>query len=581
MTDDKTKQPDSITDAEARQLAEKCLEKSLQDNRFLTERNLQLLQVQRKISGRLPLNEVLDTIIDSAVNLLNIDAAEVLLLDQDGERLTSRASALIEPNPTGTQIPITDRIIVEKAIRGQNQVILEDIRNESRGQLPVLLGGKPVRALISIPLKIEDKVIGALNVYSSEPRGFTEQDLQTLTLFSEGAAIAVSNARLYMDIDRERRRLQTVLDTAPSGLIVVEGPDARIAFMNRRSQEFFGTYPEIGKPLPAYLASSKLLHPDNSPFNPNELPIYRSSRSGEVVQGEELIIETQNGQRHYLLLRSAPLYDEDGGIYGAVASTEDITQLREGQEALRQAYIRESQVSQTLQQALLPTIPKKLEGLHLASVYRAALEEAQIGGDFFDVFSPAPGLIGIVIGDVAGKGVEAAVRTALIRHSLKAYAYIDPSPAGVMEAVNNVIMQEGIPESFITVFYGLLNMQENSLCYVNAGHEPPLCLAPDKKTIVELPNSGIPLGVKVRAAYVQHLAEFPEGSKILLYTDGVTEARSKEGFFGLERLKEFLISHSKESPAEFVDHLMDYIQNFASSHLRDDVAILLAEKKHN
>jgi PAS domain S-box-containing protein len=347
MTDGKTKRSDSITDAEARQLAETRLEKSLQDNRCLMERILQLLQIQRKISSRQSLNDILDSIIYSIVDLLNVDAAEVLLLDPDGRHLTSRATALVEPNPMGTQLSITDRSIVERVIRDRKPVAIGDMENEPEHQVSILLGGQPVRALASTPMKIEEDVIGVVNVYSSKPMSLTDEDLQTLAMFSEGAAMAVSNAKIYMNIDRERKRLQTVLDTIPSGLIVVEGPDIRVAFMNRRSQEFFGTPPEIGKPLPTYLASSKLLHPDNTPFDINELPIYRSLRSGEVVRGEELVIEPQDGQRHYLLLGSAPLYDESGGIYGAVASTEDITPLREGEEALRQAYIRESRVSQT------------------------------------------------------------------------------------------------------------------------------------------------------------------------------------------------------------------------------------------
>jgi sigma-B regulation protein RsbU (phosphoserine phosphatase) len=89
------------------------------------------------------------------------------------------------------------------------------------------------------------------------------------------------------------------------------------------------------------------------------------------------------------------------------------------------------------------------------------------------------------------------------------------------------------------------------------------------------------LGVRADTTYDQRLVKFPEGSRILLYTDGVTEARSREGFFGLERLKEFLLSHCQESPIELVGHLMEHIQNFTSLHLRDDVAILLAEMKPN
>ncbi|MGQ9455512.1 MAG: PP2C family protein-serine/threonine phosphatase [Armatimonadota bacterium] len=380
------------------------------------------------------------------------------------------------------------------------------------------------------------------------------------------------------EIARERRRLQTVLDTVPSGIIVTEGPEARIAFMNRRSQEFFRMPPEIGEPLPSYLANSKLLHPDGTPFDEKDLPIHRSLRDGKVVCGEELIIETEDGERSYLLLGSAPLYDDDGKIYGAVASTEDITPLRKAEEALRRAYARERRISETLQQALLPVPPERIDNLKVESIYIAAVEKAQIGGDFYDVFTPAPGLVGVVIGDVAGKGVQAAVHTALTRYCLKAYAYIDPSPSYVMEKLNDVLLKEAAPEFFVTVFYGLLDLQRGLLGYVNAGHESPLYAGPKCSRLVEIPNTGIPLGITRLTSFEQHSMELERGCKIVMYTDGVTEARSSDGqLFGMDRLKECLLSCANNSLRMLIDELVNRVQEFSDHCLRDDIALLIVE----
>lgn len=575
MTERTTKS--RLTDVQARRVAESRLAQSLRRVQYLLERSMQLLQIQRRITGRLSLEEVLDSVIRSAAELLQIDAAETLLLNPDGKTFDIRASESVQPSPVGTKTLISERPIAERVIREGELIVVEDVEKEPSLQIPILVGGKMVRALASVPLRLEDKIIGALNVYSSKPKRFSEEDIRTLTMFAEGAAVAVSNARLYADVIRERKRLQTVLDTIPSGIIITEGPEARIAFMNSRCQEFFGTPPEIGKPLPAYLASSKLLHPDGTPFSLNDLPINRSMRNGEVVHSEELVIEMETGQRSYLLLGSAPLYDELGNIYGAVASTEDITPLRKAQEALSEAYARERRVFEELQQALLPRVPDRIDGLYLASAYRAAKEEARIGGDFFDVFHPGPDLVGIVIGDVAGKGAEAASHTALTRHSLKAYAYIDPSPAYVMEALANAIARETPPEFFVTVFYGLLNLREKTLCYASAGHEPSLCLIPDNPEIVLLTSTGIPLGIRAGSTYEQQCIRFPNGSRVMLYTDGVTEVRAGTEFFGLERLKEFFVRYRQDPPADFINRLLEYVQSFAHPHLRDDIALLLVE----
>ncbi|MDH7601110.1 MAG: SpoIIE family protein phosphatase [Armatimonadota bacterium] len=379
------------------------------------------------------------------------------------------------------------------------------------------------------------------------------------------------------EIARERRRLQTVLDTVPSGIIVTEGPDMRIAFMNRRSQEFFRVRPEVGEPLPSYLANSKLMHPDGTPFAEEDLPIHRSLRTGEVVCGEELIIETEDGQRSYLLLGSAPLYDEHGRIFGAVASTEDITPLRKAEEALRQAYARERRISETLQQALLPAVPERIDGLRIASTYIAAVEEAQIGGDFYDVFTPGPDLVGLVIGDVAGKGVQAAVHTALTRQGLKAYAYMDPSPAYVMEKLNSLVLKETPPEFFVTLFYGLLNLRERSLYYANAGHESPLYVDSIGRRVVELQNTGVPLGITPSAGCEQQETRMEDCSKLVMYTDGVTEARSNGTHFGLERLKQCLLAHLDSPPDRLIAELVEQLQGFSGRHLRDDVALLVVE----
>mgnify|MGYP001093541400 CR=1 FL=1 len=570
-----------LADVQARKLAENRLAQSLRRVQYLLERSMQLLQIQRRITGRLSLEEVLDSVIKSATEILQIDAAETLLLNPDGKSFDIRASESIKPSPVGIKTLISERPITERVIRESKLIVVEDVEKEPSLQIPILVGDKTVRALASVPLRLEDKTIGALNVYSSKPKHFSEEDIQTLTMFAEGAAVAVSNARLYADVIRERKRLQTVLDTIPSGIIITEGPEARIAFMNSRSQEFFGTPPEIGRPLPTYLANSKLMHPDGTPFLLNDLPINRSMHKGDVVHGEELVIEMETGQRSYLLLGSAPLYDEFGNIYGAVASTEDITPLREAQQALSEAYAREKRVFEELQQALLPRVPDKIENLYLASAYRAAKEEAQIGGDFFDVFRPAPNLVGIVIGDVAGKGAEAAAHTALTRHSLKAYAYIDPSPTYVMEALTNAIVRETPPEFFVTVFYGLLDLQEKTLCYASAGHEPSLCLISQNSEIVLLPSTGIPLGIRAGSTYEQRCISFPSGSRIMLYTDGVTEARAETEFFGLDRLKEFFILHRDDRPADFINRLLEYVQDFANYHLRDDIALMLIEMGPN
>ncbi len=212
----------------------------------------------------------------------------------------------------------------------------------------------------------------------------------------------------------------------------------------------------------------------------------------------------------------------------------------------------------------------------LTSAYRPALEEADVGGDFYDVFHPTPDLLGIVIGDVSGKGVRAAMRTAMAKYMLRGYAYEDPSPASVVERVNAALVQERETDGFATLFYGVLDCRGYSLVFANAGHEPPLCRTGSSGEVVELSTGGTALGIAEDCKYAQESVRLSSGDRLLLYTDGVTEARGERDVFGLNRVEEILVSACDKPPAAFIEDLLERVQEFCGSRLRDDVALLLA-----
>lgn len=211
----------------------------------------------------------------------------------------------------------------------------------------------------------------------------------------------------------------------------------------------------------------------------------------------------------------------------------------------------------------------------IGSVYDTAFSENYMGGDFFDVFSPNAEQVSIVIGDVSGKGVRAAVITALVRYTLRSYGYENPSPKHLIEQLNDVVASEIAPEEFATLFYGLWDVEQQSLSFVNAGHEPPLYLACSESEARELPSSGSPVGVFPGSLYKEHSLRLSLGDRLLLYTDGVTDARGDKDFFGLEALKDFLVAKRQESPSEFAAQLMSRLKEYSNGQLRDDIAILL------
>lgn len=376
------------------------------------------------------------------------------------------------------------------------------------------------------------------------------------------------------NLARERARLLTVLETVPVGIVVAEPPDVTVTFDNATMEKMFGYRPPKFVPLEERLQPIRILNAHGRQYATEEFPISRALLLGETVVNEEMVVERPDGKLASLLTTASPI-SEGGRVTGAVASYMDITPLREAQKQLQQAYIKEHYISETLQKAMLPTIPERLGGITAACEYHPAYEEAHVGGDFFDLFIPSPGLIGIVIGDVSGKGVEAAVRTAQAKYTLRAFASENPEPALVIERLNNVIAEGGDLEGFITLFYGVLNTQEDALCYVNAGHEPPLCLSCSDCTVKELMTSGTALGIIPDITYTQHTIPVKCGDRLLLYTDGVTDARNSRGFLDIKGLKNFFLSARLEPPKVFNNRLMHHLWEWSGGHLKDDVAILM------
>lgn len=249
--------------------------------------------------------------------------------------------------------------------------------------------------------------------------------------------------------------------------------------------------------------------------------------------------------------------------------------LQQRDESLRQALGREKRISDALQSRMLPEVPSRIGRMELACGYFPALDEADLGGDFYDVMFLPNGLLGIVVGDVSGKGLAAAVYTAMVKYMLEGFAYEDPRPSTALTRVNR-IMREASPDArFVTVFFGVVNAETGEMIYVSAGHPPPICRrANGSTTWLEMPT-GPPLGVTDAVDYTENCLVLSEGDSLVCYTDGVTEARHGSFFFGEERLKEF-IKDEKGRPSQVVGHLHDLLSDFVDGRLQDDVALLVA-----
>jgi serine phosphatase RsbU (regulator of sigma subunit)/anti-sigma regulatory factor (Ser/Thr protein kinase) len=229
----------------------------------------------------------------------------------------------------------------------------------------------------------------------------------------------------------------------------------------------------------------------------------------------------------------------------------------------------ERRVAETLQRSLLPRLPE-VPGLRLAARYRPGSAETRIGGDWYDAIPLRGGKVGIVIGDVVGRGVEAAARMAHLQSALRAYALEALRPELVLERMNGFVL-EGEQGGMVTLLYAIVDPDASTLHVATAGHPPPLVLRPEAgPTFAEAP-AGSPLGVNRFPSYAESMATLDPWSTVLLYTDGLVEGPELPLGEGLEGLRSTAADCPRD-PDGLCRALLATVDSRAG--FRDDLALL-------
>ena len=216
----------------------------------------------------------------------------------------------------------------------------------------------------------------------------------------------------------------------------------------------------------------------------------------------------------------------------------------------------------------------------VATLYQAARSEADIGGDFFDAFALNGERVALVVGDVSGKGLEAASRTAEVKYALRAFLREDASPAGALDRVNDFLLDTQTLDgqsrfSFVCVALGVLDTETGGLHIANAGAEAPLILRADGGAEA-VSGNGPPLGVTAAAEYAEQSVRLAHGDTVLFVTDGVTEARRGRDFFGYEGFAGTARRAAGNSLDALGGAIIHKATDFAGGKLGDDVCLLLA-----
>jgi serine phosphatase RsbU (regulator of sigma subunit)/PAS domain-containing protein len=304
--------------------------------------------------------------------------------------------------------------------------------------------------------------------------------------------------------------------------------------------------PENGPPLLTMLGGASVL----------AVPMTEGSRRFGVLT---LVRRPCDGQ---FSIADAALAEEIGALLGlAIAARRMLRQRTETADALRAS--------------LLPPVLKPVPGVEIASAHLAPTRGREVGGDFYDVY-PTPGGWGVAIGDVCGKGEDAAAATAAARHAIRVLAHSTADPANVLRGANDIMLAEEFGGRFVTASAAHLSWQDGALHVVlaNAGHPAPVIIRPDGRT-ERVPGGGVPLGIFPDPEPSTVELELSDGDVLFCYTDGLADARSPQATYLEDSLTDSLAQMAGRRAADIVSDMRKVVLDFSEGVLHDDLTMLV------
>jgi len=315
-----------------------------------------------------------------------------------------------------------------------------------------------------------------------------------------------------------------------------------------------------------------LAHPDDPAAlgrGPDRTPLLLTLGATSLIS-----VPISDGTTGYGALTLARLADKGPFGVADLALAEELGRHLAIAIRVDRVFRQRAQVAEALQASLLPARLPVVPGLEFAAAYIGATQFQEISGDFYDVFKAAEGWA-IAVGDVCGKGQDAAAMTAAARHAIRALAHVYKTPDKVLSAANQVLVAEDYDDRFVTASLAFLRQSERGVQVRigGCGHPGPAVVRADGRVEI-LEGNGLPLGLFDDVHPGRIDLSLGQGDVLFFYTDGVTEARSTDLVFFEDRLADALAAVAGRSAAEVVRAVQDLVTSFSSGELKDDVTIL-------
>jgi sigma-B regulation protein RsbU (phosphoserine phosphatase) len=550
-----------------------------------------LYQVSTAITGTLSLNKVVKLIVEQAVELLEHSACALLVLDEMGEGFRLETSVGLSDELLD---PALQARMARVAVERKKATTLYLEKDPESLEFEGVLRRSQFGGLLTVPLVARKKMVGVLNCFVGPQMRFRQQEIRLLRGFANQAAIAVENARLHglvrfkmgelgtlfevskavtstLQLDRVLeeivRHVRDILRADACSLMLVEAnylvmktqeglEGARNCRPIALGQGVAGTAAKTGQPTVVLDQSG----------SPHEFPTKVKAQGLKTI----LCVPVETRGRVIGLIN---VYFKELMTHTPAQVNLLIALGSQAAVAIENArlYAEKQRVTELLHTALIPKEKLGFPGVLVGHRFKPSMD---LSGDYYDLIPLDQDRFFMVIADVSGKGPDAAIQALQAKHILGSYALAGYGPSASLRMLNHQVSQQNISKQ-VTVFCAQADLARRQLRFACAGHEQPLFYRKGDSEPSLLKAEGILIGAIDDYEYVEQTVELEPGSLLLLYTDGITEARNPQGeFFGLARIMQALVSHGEGHPTRLVNGLYNRVRKFTRENITDDFSLL-------
>jgi len=562
-----------------------------------------LLEVADVVNTTLDLDTTLRRVAELVRKVIDYEIFAILLLNEKAQELRFRFQ-------TGYPREYADRIRIKvgqgvtgRAAQLRQAVLVEDVTKED-GYIEAIPN---VRSELAVPLVVKNLVIGVIDLEAREPGYFTEEHRRLLTLIGSRMAVGIENAQLYTRTTRQARTLlllneisreltsilnvdellkriaellNRIIDYQMFSILLVDEEGERLSHrFSLRFQESIHLKHDIpiGRGLVGVAAAEKtaVLVPDVSkdPRYVMANPETKSELAVPLIYKEKVIgvLDLEHTRRGFFtedhkrtittLAAQVAIALENARLYEQIAQQERRLE-------------RDMSLARELQMQLLPQVMPKVAHLDVAARFSPA---RAIGGDLYDFVNYSLSRLGIVIGDVSGKGAPAAIYAALVSGILRSHAPIEPAPAEMLSAVNFSLAERRIEAQYVCLLYAVWDDQRRTLQVANSGLPRPLYIHDGKIEIIEA--TGLPAGLFDEAEYDEFTFKAKPDDMFVFFSDGILDARNRAGeMFGRTGVERVVASCTAQSPECVVNSLFQAVEDHAAGEDTFDDQTVVAIK---